>query len=177
MKQDGIVWRTGEVAVKRKQKQTRIPVPVEIPDAEHELVIERAAAIDVAKASGKVCVWTVLELPEALGSRHLGRGDRLMVALLVFDRRSVLDRRVESGRVVPVHPGGGFPFQLGPTGEGRMLVDQLRLIQSDSGFHQRVVQGVADAADRPGDPGLAQRLGERDRRVLAARVAVKSSST
>jgi transposase len=31
-------------------------VPVEIADAEHELVIERAAAIDVAKASGKVCV-------------------------------------------------------------------------------------------------------------------------
>jgi transposase len=30
--------------------------PVEIPDAEHELVIERAAAIDVAKTSGKVCV-------------------------------------------------------------------------------------------------------------------------
>jgi transposase len=31
-------------------------VPVEIADAEHELVIERAAAIDVAKAAGKVCV-------------------------------------------------------------------------------------------------------------------------
>ena len=30
--------------------------PEEIPDAEHELVIERVAAIDVAKASGKVCV-------------------------------------------------------------------------------------------------------------------------
>ena len=32
------------------------PVPEEIPDAEHELVIERVCAIDVAKASGKVCV-------------------------------------------------------------------------------------------------------------------------
>jgi len=29
---------------------------VEIPDAEHELVVERAAAIDVCKESGKVCV-------------------------------------------------------------------------------------------------------------------------
>ena len=28
----------------------------EIPDADHELVIERVCAIDVAKASGKVCV-------------------------------------------------------------------------------------------------------------------------
>ena len=39
----------------------RKPVPVDtsapevIPDAEHELVIERVAAVDVAKASGKVC--------------------------------------------------------------------------------------------------------------------------
>jgi hypothetical protein len=31
-------------------------VPEEIPDAEHELVIERVCAIDVAKASGAVCV-------------------------------------------------------------------------------------------------------------------------
>ena len=30
--------------------------PEEIPDAEHEMVIERVCAIDVAKASGKVCV-------------------------------------------------------------------------------------------------------------------------
>ena len=52
---------------KRKQrpKQTRTPVPVEIADAEHELVIERVAAIDVAKASGTVCV----RLPGADGRR------------------------------------------------------------------------------------------------------------
>ena len=30
--------------------------PEEIPDAEHELVLNRVCAIDVAKASGKVCV-------------------------------------------------------------------------------------------------------------------------
>jgi transposase len=36
-------------------KQARLE-PEEIPDAEHELIIERVAAIDVAKASGKVCV-------------------------------------------------------------------------------------------------------------------------
>ena len=30
--------------------------PEETPDDDHELVIERVAAIDVAKASGKVCV-------------------------------------------------------------------------------------------------------------------------
>lgn len=35
--------------------------PEEIPDAEHELVIERVCAIDVAKASGTVCVRTPRE--------------------------------------------------------------------------------------------------------------------
>src|ERR1700757_1762204 len=46
-------WRAREL--KRKQATQ---VPEEIPDAEHELVIERVAAIDVAKAFGKVCVRT-----------------------------------------------------------------------------------------------------------------------
>ena len=41
---------------KRKPTPANESVPVEIADAEHELVIERAAAIDVAKASGKVCL-------------------------------------------------------------------------------------------------------------------------
>lgn len=53
------------MTTKRKQKQTRVPAPVEIADAEHELVIERAAAIDVAKATGKVCV----RLPGKSGRR------------------------------------------------------------------------------------------------------------
>jgi transposase len=41
-----LVWRTREVKT----------VPEEIADEDHELVIERVCAIDVAKASGKVCV-------------------------------------------------------------------------------------------------------------------------
>jgi transposase len=39
-------WRPG--VVKRE--------PEEIPDADHELVLERVCAIDVAKASGAVCI-------------------------------------------------------------------------------------------------------------------------
>ena len=39
--------------------------PVEIPDDDHELVIERVCAIDVAKAAGKVCV----RLPGRAGRR------------------------------------------------------------------------------------------------------------
>lgn len=38
-------------------------------------------------------------MPETLGSRHLGRGDCPMVALLVLDRWKVPDRRVQPGRV------------------------------------------------------------------------------
>jgi transposase len=54
---DGSDWRASEVDARRKRKQTPAVVePVEIPDAQHELVIERAAAVDVAKGSGKVCV-------------------------------------------------------------------------------------------------------------------------
>jgi transposase len=41
---------------KRRPTPAEGSVPVEIPDAEHELVVERAAAIDVCKESGKVCV-------------------------------------------------------------------------------------------------------------------------
>jgi transposase len=50
---------------KHKQKPAAVAGPVEIPDAEHELVIERVAAIDVAKAAGKVCV----RLPGKSGRR------------------------------------------------------------------------------------------------------------
>ena len=48
---------------RHKQKPAVVSGPVEIPDAEHELVIERVAAIDVAKAAGKVCV----RLPGKIG--------------------------------------------------------------------------------------------------------------
>ena len=56
------------MAARRKHNQKPSAVaagPVEIPDAEHELVIERVAAIDVAKAAGEVCV----RLPAKTGRR------------------------------------------------------------------------------------------------------------
>jgi transposase len=63
----GFGWRASEVGARRRNKQKPAVVagPVEIPDAEHELVIERVAAIDVAKAAGKVCV----RLPRRSGRR------------------------------------------------------------------------------------------------------------
>ena len=50
---------------RHKQKPPVEAGPVEIADAEHEVVIERAAAIDVAKATGTVCV----RLPGKTGRR------------------------------------------------------------------------------------------------------------
>ena len=64
----GCGWRTSELRSKPKQR----PVPEEIPDAEHELVIERVCAIDVAKASGTVCVRTPRRA--AAGQQGVGRG-------------------------------------------------------------------------------------------------------
>jgi len=48
-----------------RQKSAVVAEPVEIADAEHEVVVERAAAIDVAKATGMVCV----RLPGKSGRR------------------------------------------------------------------------------------------------------------
>jgi transposase len=64
---DGFDWRAREVAAQRrhKQKPAVVAEPVEIADADHEVVIERAAAIDVAKATGMVCV----RLPGKSGRR------------------------------------------------------------------------------------------------------------
>jgi transposase len=64
---DGFDWRASEVAAQRRRKQKPgvVAEPVEIPDADHEVVIERAAAIDVAKATGTVCV----RLPGKSGRR------------------------------------------------------------------------------------------------------------
>ncbi len=63
----GFGWRASEVShrVQRKPVSVHKSAPEVIPDAEHELVIERVAAVDVAKASGKVCV----RLPGKSGRR------------------------------------------------------------------------------------------------------------
>jgi transposase len=67
MEWDGFDWRATKVAARRRHK--RKPAvraqPQEIVDTEHEVVIERAAAIDVAKATGTVCV----RLPGKSGRR------------------------------------------------------------------------------------------------------------
>jgi hypothetical protein len=55
------VWMCLEDNELRSKPKHR-PVPEEIPDADHELVMERVCAVDVAKASGTVCVRIPREL-------------------------------------------------------------------------------------------------------------------
>src|SRR6188472_3408180 len=63
----GFGWRASEVGHRGKRRLAPVDksAPEVIPDAEHELVIERVAAVDVAKAAGKVCV----RLPAKTGRR------------------------------------------------------------------------------------------------------------
>jgi hypothetical protein len=61
--------------------------PEEMPDDDHELVIERVCAIDVAKASGKVCVAKLT-------------GARVASSLTRRQLRAVLDAAAEVMRDV-----------------------------------------------------------------------------
>ena len=117
------------MGARRKTKQKPAMVaPVEIPDAEHELVIERAA-IDVAKAAGKVCVRLpgksgrrfsrVWDLPARSGAitelaQHLvelgveadcGVHLRLLANLVLPARRPGLDVQLVNARDVKNVPG------------------------------------------------------------------------
>jgi hypothetical protein len=49
-------------------------------------------------------------------------------------------------------------------------VCRFRRFEADLGFHERVVQGVADGANRGVDAGVEELRGERERRVLTARL-------
>jgi len=73
----GLGWRTRDVKMR----------PVEIPDDDHELVIERVCAIDVAKASGKVCV----RLP------HLSGGGRRISRVWDVEATELADQLIELG--------------------------------------------------------------------------------
>ncbi len=57
-------------------------------------------------------------------------------------------------------------------GQERAAAQALGLVEADDAFHEGVVVGVADAADRRRDPLQRQVLGEDQRGVLRAGVVV-----
>jgi len=75
---------------------------------------------------------------------------------------------------VDVVQGGGLDLLDGVPRASRL--DELGLVQPDHALGQGVVERVAYRSDRGVDAGLGQPLGERDRCVLTAGVAVKPTS-
>src|SRR5256885_8827523 len=98
---------------------------------------------------------------------RLRGSSRLLVHLLVVDRRLVVESGVTAPRVVPAldvledgHPSLGLGLE-GAT------VDELALEAGEEAFTQGVV-GVADGSHRGPDAGLATSLPEGYRGVLRA---------
>jgi len=92
-----------------------------------------------------------------------------MIVPFVLGRRHVADRFKEPPIIEPVNP---FQRRVldGIEGAPRSArVDHLGLEQADDRLGERVVVGVADAADRRLDTGLGQPLGVADRQVLQPR--------
>ena len=111
---------------------------------------------------------------EALCVDSSGRlGLELSVVVgLVPVGRDVADRGVEALVVEPVDPFSSAEFDVGEAVPGLAQFDQLSLVEADLGFHERVVQSIADGADRGVDAGLGEVRGEREGRVWTARVRV-----
>jgi hypothetical protein len=71
-----------------------------------------------------------------------------VVAGLVLVGRDVSDRGVKTLVVEPVDPFRSAQFHVGEAVPGLTRFDQLSLVEADLGFHERVVQSIADGADR-----------------------------
>jgi hypothetical protein len=57
-----------------------------------------------------------------------------------------------------------------------VAVDELGFVKAYGRLHKRVVQRVPDGADRAGDAGVEQRLGENYGRILRAGIGIKLNS-
>jgi len=78
----------------------------------------------------------------------------------------------EAAVVEPVDPLEHGELDVVDRSPGAASADDLGLEQADHGFGQRVVEGVADRADRGFDSGLGEPLGVANGEVLTATVAV-----
>jgi hypothetical protein len=78
----------------------------------------------------------------------------------------------EAAVVEPVHPFEGGELDSLHVAPRAASADHLGLEQADDALRERVVTGIADAADGGLDTGLAQALCASNRNLLAAPVAV-----
>lgn len=94
----------------------------------------------------------------------------IVVELLDGLGGEVVEVLVRALGVEPHHPFGGGQFDLVDVPPRALAADDLVLERSDGGLGQRVVQGIADRADRGIHTFIDEALGEGHRGVLAARV-------
>ena len=74
--------------------------------------------------------------------------------------------------VEPVDPAGGGRLDVLDGLPGLAAVDQFGLVQPDDGLGQRVIVRAADRPDGRLDASLGQALGEPDRGILRAPIAM-----
>ena len=92
-----------------------------------------------------------------------------MILPFVLGRRHVADRFEQPTIVKPVNPFQRRVLDGIECAPRSARVDHFGLEQADDGLGERVVVGVADAADRGLDAGLGQPLGVADRQVWQPR--------
>jgi hypothetical protein len=96
----------------------------------------------------------------------------LIVACLEFSGRHVANRFEQSPVVEPIDPPEGGEFDGLEMTPGAFQLNHFRLEEPDDRFSERVVVGVAAAADRWRDAGFCESLRVPHRQVLRAAVAV-----
>ena len=100
-----------------------------------------------------------------MSAGSLDRFDASVVELLDLEWGEVVDRAVGAFGVEPQHPGRSRRFDLVDVPPRAVVVDELGLVKPDLRFRERVVVGVADAADGRVDALVEEPVGEGDRRV------------
>ena len=138
---------------------------MDFPDSEHELVIERAAAIDVAKAAGKVCV----RLPAGRDGGNSRNGTRTKQLLtdvgpvevaIPRDRDGSFEPQIVRKRQRRLSGIDGLVISLSAKGltHGEIAAHLAEVYdaqvskQTISTITDRVIEGVSEWQNRPLDP-------------------------
>src|SRR5690606_19522778 len=107
------------------------------------------------------------------GIRHLGTAPRSTSNDNWIQSQRTCKRVPFLGGIpVPTDSLGGSEFYIGQIPPFGVTVDEFGFVQTDRGFHQSVVVGVADRPDRGLEAGLGQVGGEAETGVLTARIRV-----
>lgn len=139
-----------------------------VVDVKPARLLDEPKVADVLAWTGRLCagkgwayeVWSGADPVLLRNIRFLGAGRRPGVVdedVVVKVAEAARPGMTIEGVDVPGHPAGDLPLDLAAVAPGGYCeVDRFGLEQPDGRLAQRVVQGVADGADRAGDAGLEQ---------------------